>query len=55
MKRFNDKEARKVAGVRDVFEIPLAKGSGVAVVADKFWTAKQARDLLKIDWDLVRD
>jgi len=24
----------------------------MAVVADKFWTAKQARDRLKIDWDL---
>jgi isoquinoline 1-oxidoreductase subunit beta len=45
-------EARALDGVRDVFEIPLAKGAGVAVVADRFWTAKQARDLLKIDWDL---
>lgn len=49
---FNDKDARSIAGVRDVFEIPLVKGSAVAVVADKFWTAKQARDRLKIDWDL---
>lgn len=52
VKSVNDTEARKVEGVRDVFEIPLVKGSGVAVVADKFWPAKQARDLLKIDWDL---
>jgi isoquinoline 1-oxidoreductase beta subunit len=52
VKSVNDTEARKVDGVRDVFEIPLAKGSGVAVVADKFWPAKQARDLLQIDWDL---
>ena len=44
-------EARAVEGVRDVFEIPLAKGTGVAVVADKFWPAKRARDLLKIEWD----
>ena len=43
--------ARGVEGVRDVFEIPLAQGTGVAVVADKFWPAKQARDRLKIDWD----
>ena len=52
VRMFDDKEARNLAGVKDVFEIPLVKGSGVAVVADKFWTAKQARDRLKIDWDL---
>jgi isoquinoline 1-oxidoreductase beta subunit len=53
VKSVDDKAARALAGVHDVFEIPLAKGSGVAVVADKFWTAKQARDLLKVDWDLA--
>ena len=52
VKSVDDAEARKLDGVRDVFEIPLAKGSGIAVVADKFWPAKQARDLLKIDWDM---
>jgi isoquinoline 1-oxidoreductase beta subunit len=52
VRSFDDKEARGVSGVRDVFEIPLAKGTGVAVVADKFWPAKQARDRLKVDWDL---
>jgi isoquinoline 1-oxidoreductase beta subunit len=52
VKSFNDTEARRIEGVRDVFEIPLVKGSGVAVVAEKFWPAKQARDQLKIDWDL---
>ena len=45
-------DARSLAGVGDIFEIALARGSGVAVVADRFWTAKQARDLVKIDWDL---
>src|SRR5262249_19249231 len=49
---FDDATARGVPGVREVFEIPLVQGSAVAVVADKFWTAKRARDLLKIDWDL---
>ena len=52
VKSFVDTEARGIAGVRDVFEIPLAKGTGVAIVADKFWPAKQARSRLKIDWDL---
>jgi isoquinoline 1-oxidoreductase subunit beta len=52
VKSFDDKAARSIEGVRDVFQIPLAKGAGVAVVADKFWSAKQARDRLKIDWDL---
>src|SRR5215213_9389377 len=48
----DDRDARSLDGVRDVFEIPLAKGSAVAVVADRFWTAKQARDRLQIDWDV---
>lgn len=53
VKRIVDDEARRIEGVRDVFEIPLVKGTGVAVVADKFWPAKQARDRLKIEWDLT--
>ncbi len=53
VKSLDDKDARSISGVKDIFEIPLAKGSGVAVVADKFWSAKQARDRLKIDWDLA--
>lgn len=53
VKSFDDRAARSVDGVRDIFEIPLAKGTGVAIVADKFWPAKQARDRLTIDWDLA--
>lgn len=52
VKSIDDSEVRGFAGIKDVFEIPLVKGSGVAIVADRFWTAKQARDRLKIDWDL---
>src|SRR5207247_9534273 len=52
VKSFDDKEARGVEGVREVFEIPVARGgTGVAVVSDKFWPAKQGRDRLKIEWD----
>jgi isoquinoline 1-oxidoreductase beta subunit len=50
---FDDRDARAIDGVREVFEIPLTKGSGLAVVADRFWAAKLARDRLKIDWDLT--
>jgi isoquinoline 1-oxidoreductase beta subunit len=53
VKGFDGQAARSLDGVTDIFEIPLAKGSGVAIVADKFWLAKQARDRLKIDWDLA--
>ena len=52
VRKVNDAEARRIEGVREIFEIPLAKGTGVAVVADKYWPAKQARSLLNIDWDL---
>ncbi|HEU4930583.1 MAG TPA: xanthine dehydrogenase family protein molybdopterin-binding subunit [Pyrinomonadaceae bacterium] len=51
VKRISDAEARRIEGVRDVFEIPLSKGTGVAVVADKYWPAIQARKLLNIEWD----
>jgi isoquinoline 1-oxidoreductase beta subunit len=53
VKSINDVEARRVEGVLDVFEIPLVRGAGVAIVADKFWPAKRARSLLKIEWDLA--
>lgn len=52
VKRVDDRAARAIAGVHDVFEIPLVHGTAVAVVADRFWAAKQARDALTIDWDL---
>jgi isoquinoline 1-oxidoreductase beta subunit len=52
VRAFDDTQSRRLAGVRDVFEVPLVHGSGVAVVADRFWAAKQAQDRLKVDWDL---
>lgn len=44
---FEADRARAVAGVRRVFAID----SGVAVVADSFWAAKNARDVLQVRWD----
>lgn len=51
VKSFNADAARAISGVHDVFEIPLVRGTGVAVVADRFWAAKQARDRLQAEWD----
>ena len=48
MKSFDASQAKAVAGVRDVVQVP----SGVAVIADHYWAAKQGRDALKIEWDL---
>lgn len=47
LKSFDDTEALKQKGVRQVVAIP----NGVAVVADHYWHAHQARKLLKVDWD----
>ena len=53
VKSLDDKAARSIPGVTDIFQIPtISKGTAVSVIADKFWTAKQARDRLQIEWDL---
>ncbi|OZB64107.1 MAG: hypothetical protein B7X31_04485, partial [Thiomonas sp. 13-66-29] len=44
----DDRAARAIPGVHAVLPI----SSGVAVVANDFWTAKKGRDALKITWDL---
>jgi isoquinoline 1-oxidoreductase beta subunit len=40
-------DALKIPGVRSVEQIP----SGVAVIADRYWSAKLGRDKLKITWN----
>lgn len=47
LKSFDDSATRKIAGVVNVVEVP----TGVAVIADNYWAAKQGRDALKIEWD----
>ncbi len=47
VKQFNAAKAKAVAGVRRVLQIE----SGVAVVADNFWSAKRGRDALEVQWD----
>jgi len=47
LKSFDDKKAKEVKGVKSVVQIP----TGVAVVADNFWSAKLGRDALETVWD----
>jgi len=58
-KSFDASKALKLDGVHAVVELKRPEldqrftylAGGIAVVADDFWTAKKARDLLEIDWD----
>ncbi|HZR07103.1 MAG TPA: xanthine dehydrogenase family protein molybdopterin-binding subunit, partial [Myxococcales bacterium] len=47
VKSFDAAKALAVKGVEKVVEVP----SGVAVIADGFWSAKTGRDALEVDWD----
>lgn len=50
VKRFGGRAARAVPGVRHVLEI----ASGVAVVAEDFWSAQRGREALRIEWEAGR-
>ncbi|MEZ5537152.1 MAG: xanthine dehydrogenase family protein molybdopterin-binding subunit [Thiolinea sp.] len=47
VKSFDASAAKGIKGVVDVVQIP----TGVAVLAQDFWSAKQGRDSLQIEWD----
>lgn len=47
VKSFDAKAAKAVPGVVEVYQIP----TGVAVVANNTWAARQGRDALKVVWD----
>lgn len=47
MAKFDPSDARKVKGVVDVFAIE----TGVAVVAESTFAARQGRDALRVEWD----
>jgi len=47
VQRFDATAAKAIPGVRHVVQIP----SGIAVVGDGYWPAKQGRDALKVTWD----
>jgi isoquinoline 1-oxidoreductase subunit beta len=44
---YDDSRAKTMPGVKAVVQY----SRGVAVVADSYWTAKKAKDLLQIQWD----
>lgn len=47
VKSFDASKAKTIKGVMDVVQIP----TGVAVLANGYWPAKQGRDALVIEWD----
>ncbi|SEK67660.1 isoquinoline 1-oxidoreductase, beta subunit [Roseateles sp. YR242] len=47
-KAFDETKAKAVPGVRKVITLP----SGVAVLADGYWAARQGREALAVEWDL---
>lgn len=60
VRSYDATDALKVPGVREVVEIKQSDRNGplawllvasIAVIADSFWAAKKARDLLKVEWN----
>jgi len=49
LKTVDDSAALKVPGVIKVVKVP----TGVAVIAEHYWAAKQGREALKLEWDLA--
>jgi isoquinoline 1-oxidoreductase beta subunit len=47
VKSYDDSRAKNMPGVKAIVQY----SRGVAVVADSYWQAKKAKDLLEIDWD----
>jgi isoquinoline 1-oxidoreductase subunit beta len=49
---FDASRTKAIAGVVDALQVPLDRGaSGVAIVADGYWPAKQGRDALQVQWN----
>jgi len=56
VKTFDGKEALKMPGVIDVIKVegmenPYVMRDGVAVIADKTWTAMKAKRLVSVEWE----
>ncbi|MDP1980781.1 xanthine dehydrogenase family protein molybdopterin-binding subunit [Undibacterium sp.] len=52
VKTIDDAAAKAIKGVKAVLRVPVDRGGeGVAIIATGYWPAKQARDVLKLEWD----
>ena len=52
---YDDTAAKTIKGVLAIVRIPVDRGAeGIAVIANGYWPAKQAREALKINWDLSK-
>jgi isoquinoline 1-oxidoreductase beta subunit len=59
VEEYDATDAKKLPGVESIVELPRPNldkyytylAAGIAVIANDFWTAKKARDLLKIKWN----
>jgi len=59
VKSFSDAEAKKIAGVEKIFEMPASgfpadfdkPQGGIVVVANSTWAAISARNVLQVEWD----
>ncbi len=50
--RFDAARAKAIAGVEEVYQVPLVRGAtGLAIVANGFWPARKAREVLQVEWD----
>ncbi|UTY56511.1 xanthine dehydrogenase family protein molybdopterin-binding subunit [Massilia sp. erpn] len=50
--KFDASKAKAIPGVIEVLQVPTDRGgSGVAVIANGYWPAKQGREALEIEWD----
>ena len=51
---FDATAALKIQGVRAVLPVDLDRGGkGIAIIANGYWPAKMARDVLKVQWNLA--
>lgn len=49
---FDASKAKAIKGVADVLQVSLDRGAtGLAIVADGYWPAKMARDVLQVSWN----